>query len=1093
MRHRGPERRQRVRYRPGASRLVLLGLVAILVGLVTAPSGATVGSSPAALRSFGAPPGPAPLDANTTANLEMNSTGFPVSPYFWGTTVSGKARLLPQEGSLVNSTPTEIVVWPGGNTGDVYDPITNTIYDTSKKDLGQPVCHTVQNSHPPRVTCAPPTNESQFVSWCQSINCAAIMQVPGEINNTTLAVQIVKYTENTLGFCPEYWEVGNEPELWTRFNLPWNEWSTSRDHPVTPIEYAWEVRNFSLAMNYPGNPCPFRMIGIPATGGTQGGTSFQVWFDAMVEVDGSGLSALSFHQYPAGKGTNVGPWTLQQFYGYLNGPTGLATRVEDGRAWIRAAALNSSCGPACESIPVFVTEIGSALSHQHYGQFSANFPGALSLAAQLAEGLNLNVSNIDLYGSIMNTTNSWFSLSGSPRPDYVAYSQVFSHLGTTVYPVNVSGLNNSVYGVATLAPGGGDRADLMVVNTNMTASATFVPQLPGQFPESTPIEVYEWNGSELDGTTNGTTWVEPATPAPVAHYFPGGWLQALSSAGTWTLPPQSLVLFEAYPHGGTPVTFTESGLPSGTRWFLSVNGTQTTSLTDLATFYLSTGSYGVSVASIPLPLGTQRTNVTERYAASVESPLAVGTAPLQVPVPFVEQYALSLIVEPAGAGTVTPSPAWVTAGDPITLRAQAESGYVFTHWVGYGAGSYNGSSANATLVPASRISEKAFFSPGFLVGFTESGLPGGTNWSITLTGPNTTYSSVTSEISFVSRDGVFGFHVNKVPGYHSNVTNSSFSVAGRGASVLVGFYRPPPPNYTVVLTEAGLTPGTAWTVTVRNATVRSTTSSMDFSEPNGTYGYQVAPLAGFRATPPNSSFTVSGGPTYVTVRYAALYVVEFVQSGLPTGTPWSVALRDGNHSATTPTISVEESNGSYGLRVSSSNGYRVSYPWSGFVVNGSSLRIDVNYTRLQTAWAVHWVESGLWSGATWWVVVGSDPVFGNGSWITLPLGNGTYTFAVFDSSSFLPRPSSGTIHVAAANLTLIDDINPRGSPVAAVHIVFSMPPSPSAWSLGFRATVVGGAIALSGWGSFALIAKVGHLRRRDRAGDSTHPNESAPS
>jgi len=51
-------------------------------------------------------------------------------------------------------------------------------------------------------------------------------------------------------------------------------------------------------------------------------------------------------------------------------------------------------------------------------------------------------------------------------------------------------------------------------------------------------------------------------------------------------------------------------------------------------------------------------------------------------------------------------------------------------------------------------------------------------------------------------------------------------------------------KYSVTFTESGLPSGTSWSVTLNGNTESSTTNTISFSEPNGTYSYVVASVTG---------------------------------------------------------------------------------------------------------------------------------------------------------------------------------------------------------------------------------------------------------
>jgi thermopsin len=66
--------------------------------------------------------------------------------------------------------------------------------------------------------------------------------------------------------------------------------------------------------------------------------------------------------------------------------------------------------------------------------------------------------------------------------------------------------------------------------------------------------------------------------------------------------------------------------------------------------------------------------------------------------------------------------------------------------------------------------------------------------------------------------------------------------------------------YEVTFTETGLTHGTSWSVTLNGITATSTTSTIQFYDPDGTYAFTVGAVAGHTAHPSSGAVTVHGGP-----------------------------------------------------------------------------------------------------------------------------------------------------------------------------------------------------------------------------------------
>ncbi len=1090
----GPRHRAQRLLQPSIGTLGVLTAL-FVVGLMLIPSAAAEGVGSAQgftlsdLSNSLIKAGPSVLNLSYQAPVNL-------SPIFWGTTASVRASILPDQGELFNATSNQVILWPGATGGDVYEPVA-------------PNSSTPNATYPGGVVWAlgggsyskPSTNESQFVSWCESIHCKAIFQVPGEINEPSVAEDIVNYTVKTLHFYPIYWEIGNEPELWKHWGLPWKAWKSSDKRPAPlPEQYANEVVSYTRAMREVLSN--ISVIGIPAAArqGTNDPYTLGEWTynvtsiayaTQILKASGNSVDAVSFHEYPGG-GASKGI-TLKGFYQSLVSTSGLPWRMVETRTNVSAAIAASGC-TSCTQIPVFVTELGSALSKKGFGQdFSPGFPGALATSVEIMQAMALNVTNVDLFAGVFNTTNSWLTLQGQPRPVYFLYSEILSHLGTEAFNVtfdnngvNTSNVDNTVWGMGTLAPTQGDRADLLVTNVNLTDPTTFMPEFPdNSVYAGEPVEVWTWNGTPA--VTDGVTTSVSTTTTPVGYYFPNG------MPSSWTLPPQSLALFEAYPVHAEPVNIRVSGLSPGSMWFANVDGRTYDTNTTNMTLFLPPGNLSISSPFTYYETRTPREKVIfakERLQPFVIAPASVGSAPVSASIQFVQQWKLNITSDPASQGTVSPAVTWANASEPLTLEAVPAPGDAFVRWTSDANdtrnGSYNGRNQTITIVPNGTIVEIAHFTQGFIVSFNETGLPLGTTWSVLIRGTNFTSAS-NGIITALEPNGSFGYHVNAISGYRTMPTNSSFNVTGRPVNVSITFIKRhlPPVPFPVVFNETGLPPGIPWSIIVRNVTfptVDPVGTSFSFEEPNGTYGYHVNKVLGYRSMPTNSSFNVTGTTTFVNVTFILLhpppppFPVTFWEIGLPSGTEWSITVRNGKFSLSGSSISVQEINGTYGFNASVPAGYHANYTRSGFTVNGSALTILITYIPRQTSWAVHWVEQGLWSGQGWSVVVNGSTDPSTAAWITVTLANGSYPFWI-TGSSFIPHPAQGVVSVTGGNLTLIDELAPKGAPVTTVNITFTVPPIPSVWVLGLKAAGVGTAIGLASWGTVFLLQ-----RRRRRSG-----------
>lgn len=157
------------------------------------------------------------------------------------------------------------------------------------------------------------------------------------------------------------------------------------------------------------------------------------------------------------------------------------------------------------------------------------------------------------------------------------------------------------------------------------------------------------------------------------------------------------------------------------------------------------------------------------------------------------------------------------------------------------------------------------------VTFTESGLPSGASWSVTLNG--TTSSSTSPEIAFTEQNGIYAYTVGSVTGYTTTPPSGSVSVAGAAVTQVVTFAALPPGQYSVTFAEMGLPTGTRWTVMLNGSAESSAGSTVVFTEPNGNYNYTVESSAGYARSPSSGTVTVSGAsPPPVSVSFTSTSV-----------------------------------------------------------------------------------------------------------------------------------------------------------------------------------------------------------------------------
>ena len=179
----------------------------------------------------------------------------------------------------------------------------------------------------------------------------------------------------------------------------------------------------------------------------------------------------------------------------------------------------------------------------------------------------------------------------------------------------------------------------------------------------------------------------------------------------------------------------------------------------------------------------------------------------------------------------------------------------------------------------------------YTITFAETGLPPGTQWSVTLNG--TTKTSTNQTLVFNEPAGTYSYTVIPPTGYLASPSKGSVTVSTSNVTVAIAFSQQ---TYSVTFTETGLPPGTQWSVTFNGVTKTSTTSNITFTGvPAGNYTWNATSIIamgnGTRYVAPTSSGTISvPATTSFNVSYVKQYIVTIESnaggSTIPSGTSW---------------------------------------------------------------------------------------------------------------------------------------------------------------------------------------------------------------
>jgi LPXTG-motif cell wall-anchored protein len=227
--------------------------------------------------------------------------------------------------------------------------------------------------------------------------------------------------------------------------------------------------------------------------------------------------------------------------------------------------------------------------------------------------------------------------------------------------------------------------------------------------------------------------------------------------------------------------------------------------------------------------------------------------------------------------------------------------------------------------------------------FDETGLPSGVSWSATLNGIQE--STTNSWLVFNVLPGSYPFSVGTVTGYSETPATGNVTASG----VSVNEYLTYTAQYVVSVSETGLSSAalaSGWSVTVGGVMASSTTVPyLNFTVGPGTYAYQVAPVAGYTASPSSGYLTVVNGAYQLLVTFTQLtYSVTITESGLANGASWSATVNGNAIPSTGSTITFTLPSGPYTVQVSNVSGYTLSSASLEVTVNGAPTGASVTYT-----------------------------------------------------------------------------------------------------------------------------------------------------
>ncbi len=238
-------------------------------------------------------------------------------------------------------------------------------------------------------------------------------------------------------------------------------------------------------------------------------------------------------------------------------------------------------------------------------------------------------------------------------------------------------------------------------------------------------------------------------------------------------------------------------------------------------------------------------------------------------------------------------------------------------------------------------------------------------------------------------------------------------------------------DYAVTFSETGLPSGTSWSVTLNGVVQSSTSSTISFSEPDGTYYFTVGEVPGYSGQPPAGNVTVDGQSVSEPVQFSvvvAQYSVNFTQSGLPAGLVWAVTFNGSSRSTnSSSTISFIDPNGSYSFTVGPLAGYAAEPPQGTVTIDGNSVAQPIQFVQTESQYPVLFTAAGLPVGQAWSVTLNGMGQSTGQSSLTFSEPNGTYLFTVGASPGYSAQPLQGNVVVDGGPVSTAIEFAPMPS------------------------------------------------------------------
>jgi parallel beta-helix repeat protein len=267
-------------------------------------------------------------------------------------------------------------------------------------------------------------------------------------------------------------------------------------------------------------------------------------------------------------------------------------------------------------------------------------------------------------------------------------------------------------------------------------------------------------------------------------------------------------------------------------------------------------------------------------------------------------------------------------------------------------------------------------------------------------------------------------------------------------------------TYTVTFVATGLPAGSPWTITLNGQAQTAMTGSIVYTQVNGAftpYTWTLTPIAGWVSSVWSGGGSFDATDQVIDLDFSPFtYQTTFQETGLPSGTSWTVTSGSQTVPSTGNELNLTLTNGTHSWTLSAVPGYVASVSSGSVSVVGNAPTPTV-ITFTPFTFVLTFKETGLPAGTIWGVALDSLPWTGtNLTYEAYAAANGTVTYSVSPVAGYTVSSPSGSVTIQGASVTVNLVFTPRVAPTYAVSFTESNLPSNTPWSVLIDGTTLTG-------------------------------------